>query len=283
MQLERMYQDKPYGAVTDRPGLAAILLEGKRGRLFSRLYKAGGEGPHPAVLLLHGFPGHEQNLDLAQTLRRVGFHVLMMHYSGTWGSDGDFSFEHALEDAETAFAYLTRADVQQEHGIDGEHLFVVGHSMGGFIAFHTAAKMKAAKAAVMIAPYDFGLSAVLAEQDETAKETLCKLLEGGIPWLSGTSKEALYAELQAHGRAYQVENVKEALAAKPILVIGATLDEVAVTGVYCEPIVERIRTCGRGLVEYETMETDHAFSDMRLKLSERIAHWLADKVTNVVK
>lgn len=33
------------------------------------LYVAAGEGPHPTVLLLHGFPGNEQNLDLAQAMR----------------------------------------------------------------------------------------------------------------------------------------------------------------------------------------------------------------------
>ena len=36
------------------------------------LYTAAGAGPHPAVLLLHGLPGNEQNIDLAQSLRRAG-------------------------------------------------------------------------------------------------------------------------------------------------------------------------------------------------------------------
>ena len=27
------------------------------------VYVAAGEGPHPAVVLLHGFPGNEKNLD----------------------------------------------------------------------------------------------------------------------------------------------------------------------------------------------------------------------------
>jgi len=37
------------------------------------MYIAAGAGPHPTVLLLHGFPGNEKNLDLAQVLRRNGY------------------------------------------------------------------------------------------------------------------------------------------------------------------------------------------------------------------
>jgi len=44
------------------------------------LYVAGGSGPHPTVLLLHGLPGNEQNLDCAQTVRRAGWNVLTIHY-----------------------------------------------------------------------------------------------------------------------------------------------------------------------------------------------------------
>jgi pimeloyl-ACP methyl ester carboxylesterase len=31
-----------------------------------QFYLAGGEGPHPTLVLLHGFPGNEQIFDLAQ-------------------------------------------------------------------------------------------------------------------------------------------------------------------------------------------------------------------------
>ena len=33
-------------------------------------YLAGGAGAHPTVVLLHGLPGNEKNLDLAQAIRR---------------------------------------------------------------------------------------------------------------------------------------------------------------------------------------------------------------------
>src|SRR5271170_4218023 len=58
------------------------------------VYVAAGVGPHPAVVLLHGFPGNERNLDLAQDIRRAGWDVLYFDYRGSWGSPGDFSFSH---------------------------------------------------------------------------------------------------------------------------------------------------------------------------------------------
>ena len=55
--------------------------------LYGIAYLPSGEGPHPCVLLLHGFPGNEKNLDLAQTLRRAGCAVVQFHYRGCWASD----------------------------------------------------------------------------------------------------------------------------------------------------------------------------------------------------
>lgn len=62
-----------FGACCSRPDLYGIIIPGKHGKLLATLYSAGGEGPHPTVLLLHGIPGCEQNLDLAQSLRRTCF------------------------------------------------------------------------------------------------------------------------------------------------------------------------------------------------------------------
>src|ERR1700677_4487771 len=60
-------------------------------------YIASGPGPHRVVLLLHGFPGNEKNLDLAQAIRRAGWDVVYFDYRGSWGSPGDFSFIHSIE------------------------------------------------------------------------------------------------------------------------------------------------------------------------------------------
>ena len=69
-------------------------------------YLAAGAGAHPTLVLFHGLPGNEQNLDLAQAVRRAGWHVVTLHYRGSWGSPGSFRFAHTLEDARAVLAYL---------------------------------------------------------------------------------------------------------------------------------------------------------------------------------
>ena len=73
---------------------------------------ASGTQPHPTVILLHGFPGYEQNIDLAQSLRRDGWNVLAMHYRGAWGSQGTFSL-HPLHGRRLHHARLRHATRQR--------------------------------------------------------------------------------------------------------------------------------------------------------------------------
>src|SRR5271155_1240043 len=104
------------------------------------MYIAAGAGPHPAVILLHGFPGNEKNLDLAQAIRRAGWDVLYFNYRGSWGTPGDFSFTHALEDTQAAVAYLRDPANAKKLRADPGYLVLIGHSMGGFMASYTAAQ-----------------------------------------------------------------------------------------------------------------------------------------------
>lgn len=41
-------------------------------QLLGVFYLAAGSGAHPTAVIMHGFPGYEQNLDLAQAIRRAG-------------------------------------------------------------------------------------------------------------------------------------------------------------------------------------------------------------------
>src|SRR5215472_3787493 len=103
------------------------------------VYVAAGPGPHPVVILLHGFPGNEKNLDLAQSIRRAGWDVLFFNYRGSWGSLGAFSFTHAIEDTQSAIAYLRDPANAAKLRSDPKYIVLVGHSMGGMIAANVAA------------------------------------------------------------------------------------------------------------------------------------------------
>ena len=102
------------------------------------LLVTGGKGPHPTVILMHGLPGNERNLDLAQAIRRAGWDVLTFTYRGAWGSPGDFSISNSMEDAVAALAFA-RSPEAVKFGMDGRHIVLAGHSMGGATAFMAAA------------------------------------------------------------------------------------------------------------------------------------------------
>ena len=119
-----------YGRFIARPDLTGILIPGARGKLLTKLYLTAGREKHPVILLLHGIPGTEQNIDLAQYFRRQGFHVLVFHYSGSWGSDGDYSLKNNLEDADTVLDYIIE---NEQYSFDKDRIFAVGHSLGGFV------------------------------------------------------------------------------------------------------------------------------------------------------
>ena len=164
--------EKHYAPHEARPGLRGILIPGRRGKLLSVLYLAGGEGPHPAVLLLHGIPGFEKNFDLAHILRRAGFHVMIFHYSGSWGSEGTYSLANDLEDANTALDHLLA-----DPAVDRDRVYAVGHSLGGCVCAHSTAARPEIKGGVMLMPCDMGRIPVLREESPETYQVLAETME----------------------------------------------------------------------------------------------------------
>jgi acetyl esterase/lipase len=115
------------------PAIEEISFDSHGDRLNGIVYVADGPGPHPAVVLLHGFPGNEKNLDLAQDMRAAGWNVLFFHYRGAWGSEGDYTLTHVVEDVASATDFLrTNAD---QYRTNPDHIVLVGHSMGALPRF----------------------------------------------------------------------------------------------------------------------------------------------------
>lgn len=50
------------------------------------VYQPSGAGPHPTLVICHGLPGDEKNLDLAQAVHRAGWNAVTFSYRGSWGS-----------------------------------------------------------------------------------------------------------------------------------------------------------------------------------------------------
>jgi hypothetical protein len=70
------------------PNMTPFVFQVKGSNLYGIVYVAEEKGPHPTALVLHGFPGNEKYLDLAQALRRAGINPVFFGYRGAWGSVG---------------------------------------------------------------------------------------------------------------------------------------------------------------------------------------------------
>jgi hypothetical protein len=83
--------DKEFPAAVEAPDVTS------HGARLNAVYVASGRWPTAAVLLVQGFPSNEKNLDLAYSLRRAGWNVLIFCSRGSWGSAGTVSFSNAIE------------------------------------------------------------------------------------------------------------------------------------------------------------------------------------------
>ena len=268
-------QETHYGNCRHRPDMHSILIPGRRGRLLAVLYTAAGEGPHPSVIMLHGIPGCEQNLDLAQALRRVGFHVITFHYSGSWGSDGDYSLQNDIEDANTVLDFIL---ADETYGFDKKRIYAVGHSLGGFICGQLTAGRPEIKGGVLLMPCDIGRLPYIAAKFPEAYQIIREVLDDSASWLSGTSGDALLKEVLDNSEKFRLENAA-ALAQKPILCVGGTLDIYTPPSQHCEPLIQAIRTAGGTLLQTLSYPTDHFFADYRLTVTDAVLTFLTSLIS----
>ena len=231
------------------------------------LYTAAGAGPHPTVLLLHGFPGNEQNLDLAQAMRRAGWDVLTLHYRGSWGTPGDFSFRHVLEDADAALAWL-RSPAALAAGVDGAHIAVVGHSMGGMATAYEAGHDPAILGAGLISAA--GMNLFSGPKAEAIKALGDEYGAGTMHTLAGTTPEALYAEVASDPKPFTLNTYAAGAARKPVLVVSSDDGLSSVDDSFAAAVA-----ASGGSPHQVHLATDHSYSDKRIALETVVVDWLA--------
>jgi pimeloyl-ACP methyl ester carboxylesterase len=232
---------------------------------------AGGAGPHPTMILFHGFPGNEQNLDLAQAARRSGWNVLTLHYRGSWGSPGVFTLQHVIEDAKAAEAFVEAPANAAKYGIDRRRIVLAGHSMGGFAAASAARDNPKLAGVILIDAWNVGSDATdFAKLNGKARTVAADQAFDDLGnALAGTSPKAIADEIVVHGKEWNVLDWAPRLTARPMLVIGAEKSG----GKDNHAIAQAVGRAG-GHVTDITVPTDHPFSDHRIALAGLVVTWL---------
>lgn len=239
------------------------------------VYTAAGSTPHPTVLLLHGFPGNERNLDLAQTLRRAGYNVLFFDYRGSWGSPGDFSFTHAIEDTHAAIAYLRDPANTSRLHVDPAHLILIGHSMGGFLARYVGAHDSAIQAVALISAADMAvdsLEALPPAQRIHAIPAIARSFAAeGIAPLAGCTPQSLAQEVVTNADTWNVPALAPPLASRPLLVVTSDDGLTASNQAFLAALPPSAAPHTTSL----HLPTDHSYSDHRIALQQAILNFLA--------
>ncbi|MEJ3745010.1 alpha/beta fold hydrolase [Actinomycetes bacterium KLBMP 9797] len=242
--------------------------------LLGVLHLPAGAGPHPVVVLLHGFPGNERNFDLAQALRRAGYAALVFHFRGSWGVRGSWSWRNVLDDAARVVAAVREDALAATYRLDPRRVAVVGHSLGGFTALMTAAANPAVRAVASVAGFDFGIAAAASRADPAVRSAYVESWEGELLPLRGTSAEALVAEMEAAGDGWRLARLAPRLADRPVLLVGTGRDPVTPAEVHHWPLVEAYEAAAVSRLEHRVFPTDHALSDHRVALARTIVDFL---------
>lgn len=246
--------------------------------LLGILYEAAGPQKHPTVVLLHGFPGYEQNLDLAQAMRRAGWNVLALHYRGSWGVGGGFSLAHAMEDADAMVAFAQSPEAVRKYHIDPARIVLVGHSMGGYMAAWATAHDPAVLGTVMIGTWDITEPVRGAAGSREQLMARVEKDDGTEPAdflpLHGYSRDQLAAEIVDHGEAWDLDNFGAKIATRPVLLL--TADDGSEAG--SARFLRALEAAGDKKVQLLHAATDHGWSGKRIYLETLVLNWLAARL-----
>jgi pimeloyl-ACP methyl ester carboxylesterase len=230
--------------------------------IFGIAYLAAGAGPHPTVVIAHGWPGNEKNLDLAQAARRAGWNAVTFNYRGSWGSGGNFRMGNNPQDAAAVIAYL-RASPDKLR-VDPSRIAIIGHSMGGWVSALAAQADPRLLGAGLISAANLGSAGALPRAD------LIELANGNSETLAGTSPEAIASELMENRAAYDFLSRAAALANRPLLVLSSD-DGLAPQS---DALIAAVRAAGGNRITAAHVATDHGWNGRRIELTARVLHWL---------
>lgn len=227
-------------------------------------YLAAGAGPKPTLVLCHGWPGNEKNLDLAQAVRRAGWNAITFNYRGSWGSPGSFRFAQVPEDARAVIAHLRDPARARALGVDPDRIVIAGHSMGGWASALVGGSDPRLMGTVLISAANMGRVA------QTPRAELTRAAAENAETLADTSPARMADELIADSAAFDFLQAAPGLAKRPLLVLTSN-DTLAA---HTDALVAEVRKAGAAQIAQAHVATDHSWSDRRIELQARVITWL---------
>lgn len=256
--------------------IEGVIISGKRGRILGSYFRPDmpKEGEkQPAVLLCHGFPGNDQLLDFAYLLQEHGYHVMTFEYSGSWGSDGNYSLSNVIEDTNTVLDWMLTS---RDECVDRKRICLVGHSLGGFAGVNVFAKRKELAAAVLISPANITDMYEKVRNDPMLRQDFVSQMDEFCLPLRGTSGEKLALEVEQNGETFRFENVASGFGTRPVLLVMGTKDTLTPAPL-CVDVLKRIEDGIPGSrCELAVYDAPHDYLNVRRDLRRKVLEFLKD-------
>ena len=245
-------------------GSKELFIPSKDALLAGLIYKPNGSEKHPTLLLLHGYPGNERNLDLAQVVRAHGWNVIFFDYRGSWGSGGKFSFQNCVEDVVNVVSFCNK--YQDSLNIDTSNIVLFGHSMGGWVCLKALGQLPQVKKGFALSTWDI-LSDFKNVHDEKQMLEAAKNpdLDSGYFVLNSTLSE-IFIPVIKEPTYFDLAARTSMLANKQIIM----LDEHQGN----KQIADAIRNSGASFFDYQVWDTDHGFTNKRVSLMNKVLAFL---------
>ena len=275
IDFDPLIHDQVYDSIFPASMLPAI-FESNGCKLMGTMFLAAGEGPHPVIILLHGFPGNELNYDLAQVFRRQGFNVLVFHYRGCWGSEGEYLWKYLVDDTSSAINFVKSDYAKNKFRIDPDKIILVGHSMGGFAALFNSVLHDDIKFAVSIAGFNAGMFGELIETNISIFKYSTQHMQSAMDFVKCSSADILLNELIENKKEWNLINYLEKLSSKNLLLIGAKFDTTTPMDIHHKPLMSALSSFNAKNAKEIILETGHSFSDKRIALARIISEWLSE-------
>lgn len=226
------------------------------------IYTANGKQKHPTLLLLHGYPGNERNLDLGQVVRAHGWNVIYFDYRGSWGSQGQYSFENCVQDVVNVVAFCKK--YSDSLRIDTTNIVLFGHSLGGWVCLKALSELPEIKKGFALSAANF------YNQFKNMSEVQLKAFAArpNNPYryfVLNTPMEEIYSAIINNLSYYNLDN-DAALADKQFVMIDENNKN--------KNLSESLRKKNRNYFDYEVWQTDHGFSNKRISLINKVLAFL---------
>ncbi len=265
-------QSAPAAIFTDppadpaHPATMSVLHIPSHGVLINGLlYAPSGPGPHPTLVICHGLPGNEKNLDLAQAVRRAGWNAVTFNYRGSWGSPGEFRFAQNIEDAAAVLAFLRAPANSARLGVDTGRIALAGHSMGGWVTANVAAHDPALLGAILISAADMS-----AMGQNMPRDQVVKMMADDMESLAGVSAESMADDIMGKAKSFDFASTEDGLSKIPMLVLSSNDGLASRT----DALVKALQAKGNKNITAIHAATDHGWSDHRIFLESRVIDWL---------